>query len=111
MLDLMHRRMKSRFATRIASLPKERWVRKAAEWNPGLSTKIKTCRAVGRPKKRWEDEINEFLKSEETEATKGNDIKKQRYLDTGRKAKRQMERKKDEFAAASKKMKKLGFSE
>ena len=52
----MHRRMKWRLAMRIASLPKERWVRKAAEWNPGLSTKIKTCRAVERPKKRWEDE-------------------------------------------------------
>ena len=49
--------------------------RKAAEWNPGLSTKIKTCRAVGRPKKTWEDEINDFLKPEETEATEGNDIK------------------------------------
>ena len=71
----MHRRMKWKLAMRMASLPKERWVRKTAEWNPGLSSKIRTNRAAGRPKKRWEDEINEFLKSEETEATKGSDVK------------------------------------
>ena len=64
-----HRRMKWRLAMRITSLPKETWARKAAEWNPGHNTKIKTCRAVGRPTKRWEDEINDFL------ATKGSDIK------------------------------------
>ena len=28
-----------------------------------------------RPKKRWEDEISEFLKTEETETTKGNEMK------------------------------------
>ena len=44
------------------------------EWNPGFSINIKTCRSVGRPKK-WEDEINDILKPEETEATKGNEIK------------------------------------
>ena len=48
---------------RIASFPDERWVVKEAEWNPELSTKYKTYRAVGRPKRRWEDEINEFLKT------------------------------------------------
>ena len=30
---------------------------------------------MGRPRKRWEDDINQFLKSEETEATKSNDFK------------------------------------
>ena len=43
--------------------------------NPELSTKYKTYRAVGRPKRRWEDEINEFLKPEETETPTGNDMK------------------------------------
>ena len=33
-----HRRKKWRLATRIASLPKERWMVKAAVWNPELST-------------------------------------------------------------------------
>ena len=60
---------------RIASLPDERWVVKAAEWNPELNTKYKTYRAVGRPRKRWEDEINDFLKHEETEPTSEDDMK------------------------------------
>ena len=59
----------------IASLPVERWAVQAAEWNPELSTKHKTYRAIGRPKRRWEDEINEFLNPEETETTTGNDMK------------------------------------
>ena len=32
-------------------------------------------RPVGRPRKRWEDEINEFMKTEETEESKGNNLK------------------------------------
>ena len=35
---------------------------KAAEWNPELSSK-----AIGRPRKRWEDDTNEFLKLVEEE--------------------------------------------
>ena len=31
---------------------------------PDVSTKYKTYRAVGRPRKRWEDEINDFLISD-----------------------------------------------
>ena len=47
----------------------ERWLMKAAEWNPEFSSKYRTNRAIGRPRKRWEDDINEFLKlvEEETE--------------------------------------------
>ena len=52
---------------RIASSLEERWVMKAAGWNPELSTKYKTYRAVGRPKQRREDEINDFLRPERTE--------------------------------------------
>ena len=70
-----HRRMKWRLAMRIASLLNERWAKKAAEWNPGLSTKHQTYRPVRRRPKKWEDEINEFLKPEETEEMKGNEIK------------------------------------
>ena len=64
-----HRKMKWRLAMRID------WVVKAAEWKPERNTKYKTYRAVGRPKRRWEDEINEVLKPEETETTTGNDMK------------------------------------
>ena len=61
-----HQRMKWRLALRIASLPDERWRVKAAEWNPELSSRYKTYRAIGRPRRR-EDDINEFLKLEDTE--------------------------------------------
>ena len=57
-------------------VPDERWTKKATTWNPGLSTKYQTNRTVGRPNKRWEDEINDFFKSEETNETKSNEIKK-----------------------------------
>ena len=62
-----HKRMKWRLALRIASLPSERWIVKASEWNPELSSRYKTNRAIGRPRRRWEDDINEFLKLEENE--------------------------------------------
>ena len=42
----------------------------AAEWNPELSSKYRTNRAIGRPRKRWEDDINEFLKQVEEETEK-----------------------------------------
>ena len=60
---------------RITSLPDERWVMKAAGWNYELSTKYKTYRVVRRPKSRWENETNEFLKPEETETTTRNVMK------------------------------------
>ena len=52
---------------RIATSQKERWLIKAAEWNPELSSKYRTNRSIGRPRKRWEDDINEFLKQIEDE--------------------------------------------
>ena len=67
-----HRRMKWSLAMRIGSLPEERWVMKAAGWNLELSTKYKTYRAAGRPKRRWEDEINDFLRPERTEDETSN---------------------------------------
>ena len=52
---------------RIATSPNERWLIKAAEWNPELSSKYRTNRSIGRPRKRWEDDINEFLNQIEDE--------------------------------------------
>ena len=57
-----HKKTKWRLALRIATSPSERWLMKAAEWNPELSSRYRTNRAIGRPRKRWEDDINEFLK-------------------------------------------------
>ena len=62
MLKQDSQKMKWRLALRIATSPSERWLIKAAEWNPELSSKYRTNRAIGRPRKRWEDDINEFLK-------------------------------------------------
>ena len=62
-----HKRMKWRLALRVASLPSERWIVKVAEWNPELSSRYKTYRAIGRPRRRWEDDITEFIKLEEKE--------------------------------------------
>ena len=59
--------MKWRLALSIAQSLNDRWLKKAAEWNPELSSKYWTNRAIGRPRKRWADDINEFLKVEENE--------------------------------------------
>ena len=69
MLEQDSQKMKSRLAMRIATSPSERWLMKAAERNPEFSSKYRTNRANGRPRKRWEDDINEFFKlvEEETE--------------------------------------------
>ena len=57
-----HRKMKWKLALRIETSPSERWLNKSAEWNPELSSRFWTNRAIGRPRKIWEDDINEFLK-------------------------------------------------
>ena len=62
---MTQRKIKWRFAMRINLTPSERWLIQVAEWNPELSSKYRTNRAMGRPRKRWEDDINELLKLEE----------------------------------------------
>ena len=46
-----HKKMKWKLALRIATSPSERWLNKAAEWNPDLSSRYRTNRAIGRPRK------------------------------------------------------------
>ena len=60
---MTQRKMKWRLAMRIATSPNERWLIRAAEWNPELSSKYRTNRSIGRSRKRWEDDINEFLQT------------------------------------------------
>ena len=57
-----HRKMKWKLVLRITTSSSERWIKKAAEWNPELSSRYRINRTIGRPKKRWEDDINDFLK-------------------------------------------------
>ena len=68
--------MKWKLALRIATSPSERWLRKAAEWCLDLSSRYKTNRAIGRPRKRWEDVINDFLKQAYEEKEHENPIKR-----------------------------------
>ena len=67
MLEQDTQKMKWRLGLGIATSPSERWLMKAAEWNPEIGSKYRTNRAIGRPGKRWEDDINEFLKLLEDE--------------------------------------------
>ena len=49
---MTQRKMKWRLAMRIATSPNERWLIKAAEWNPELSSKYRTNRSIGQTKKK-----------------------------------------------------------
>ena len=69
-----HRRLKWRMARRLAPLQKERWTKQIFDWPPGLDNKIKTRRLVGRPKRRWEDDINEFTRPEEVKEGNKHDL-------------------------------------
>ena len=70
----VHRRTKWRMARRIVTLPEKRWNRKIFDWHPGLDTNIRLGRQVGRPKRRWEDDLNEFTKTEEGDERNKKDL-------------------------------------
>ena len=72
--------MEWRMVLRIASLPNERWMVKAAEWNPELSSRYKTYGAIERPRRRWEDDINEFLKLEEDETENSTESENKSWI-------------------------------
>ena len=61
----VHQRTKWRMAQRIITLPQKRWNKRVFEWQLGLDPALGTKRSVGRPKRRWEDDLNEFTKTEE----------------------------------------------
>ena len=72
---------------RIATSPSERWLIKAAEWNPEFISKYRTDRAIGRPMGRWEDDINEFFEfvEEETEhLTEGSNQINKTWINTAK---------------------------
>ena len=57
---------------------------------------------MGRLRKRWGDEVNDFFKPEETEATNGSDVKNDRtWIQVAEQGDKWKE-KEDEFAAAGK---------
>ena len=63
--NMTQRKIKWRLAMRIALSPSERWLIKGAEWNPELSSKHRNQQSKRKTKKKWEDDINEFLKQVE----------------------------------------------
>ena len=71
----VNRTQKWRMARRIISLPEKRWNRRVFNWHPGLDNNIKARRQVGRPKRRWEDDLNEFVKIEEGHGNDRYDLK------------------------------------
>ena len=79
-----HKKMKCKLALRIAASPSERWLKKAAEWNPDLSSRYQTNRAIGRPRKRWEDDIssNKYLKKRKMKTQSREAIKPTRIGST-----------------------------
>ena len=80
-------------ASRIASLSEERWTNKFFDWHPGHHNKIKTRRLVGRPKRRLEDDINEFTKPGETKEGNKYDFMNNNNWMTEAKKKQKMKRK------------------
>ena len=78
----VHRRQKWRTARRIITLPAKRWNRRVFNWHLGLDTRIRARRQVGRPKRRWEDDLNEFMKIEEGQGKDKYDLKNNnRWMD------------------------------
>ena len=60
------RRRQWRMATRLIRQSKDRWSRLVLEWDPEIhfdGTRPKAHRKQSRPKKRWEDDFNHFLKT------------------------------------------------
>ena len=76
---------------------------KAETRNPGLSIETKTRRRVGRPKKSWEDDIYQFAKPDDTEETRGSDLKNNdTWLNAAKGQKRWKEIGKDFFSITHK---------
>ena len=53
----------------------KKWNKRVFDWQPGLDTTLRTKRSVGRPKRRWEDDLNEFTKTEEDHEKAQYDLK------------------------------------
>ena len=83
---LTQRRMKWRRAMRIATSQKERCLIKAAGMEPRTQLKIQDQQIDWQTKKRWEDDINEFLKIEdETEnLTESNNQMNKTWINTAK---------------------------
>ena len=58
-----HRKRKYAWATKVATLPSDRWAKKAVQWQPHLQCpklSRNAARKVGHPRARWEDDLRSF---------------------------------------------------
>ena len=66
MLEQDTQKMKWKLALRIGNSPSGRWLKKAAERSPDLSSRYKTKRGIGRPRKNGKMtsmiSLNKYLK-------------------------------------------------
>ena len=69
------RKLKWRQAMRIATQHEENETEELPRGTQDLSFQQEPKRKAGRPAKRWEDDLNEFVIVEETETTQSNDLK------------------------------------
>ena len=70
----LHRRAKWRMARRIVFLSDKRWNKRVFDLHPGLDRSIRAGRQIGRPKRRWEDDLNDFLKMEGSQERTKSDL-------------------------------------
>ena len=64
------RRKKWKWAQRVANQPSDRWSKLALQWQPDLNIAQRGQRAPGHPRKRWSDDITEFLAAVHVEGAK-----------------------------------------
>jgi len=58
---VQQRRRKFRWCHRVATQASNRWSKLVVEWQPQLNTAQRGKRRTGHPRKRWSDDISEFL--------------------------------------------------
>ena len=69
--DITYWRRKWQWTSRLAEQHHDRWSRIAYLWQPQIHHRYPTYRRQGRPRKRWDDEINHFIHTtqQSTDAT------------------------------------------
>ena len=61
--DVTYLRRKWRWASRLATQHHDRWSRLAYTWQPHLDLQRPAYRRHGRPNKRWDDDIHDFIQT------------------------------------------------
>ena len=73
------RRKQWQWAQKVMTLTNTRWARRAIQWEPVLTTKT-AHRAVGHPRKRWDDDIQRYIDAKIENGVNWKVICKDEYL-------------------------------